>query len=68
MDAFVLGLFLHMWSAKHPQPPNLSPIADVVITWGGIQGLGYPFYICGLVSSLLVSQLGPVHPGLQTHK
>ena len=32
---------------KIPKNPNLSPMADDAITWGSIQGLGSPVYICG---------------------
>ena len=32
---------------KNPKTPNLSPMADDAITWGGIGGLGYPVYIYG---------------------
>ena len=31
---------------KNPKTPNLSPMAEVVITQGNIQGLGFPLSIC----------------------
>ena len=31
---------------QNPNTPNLSPMADDAITWGGILGLGSPLYIC----------------------
>ena len=46
MDAFVLRLFLRVWSAK-PEDPQFEPMAEDAITWGGIRGLGSPLYICG---------------------
>ena len=47
MDAFVLRLFFACLVGKNPETPNLSPMADDAITWGGMRGLGSPLYICG---------------------
>ena len=46
MDAFVLRLFLSVWSEKTPKTPSLSPMADDAITQGGKLSLGSPVYIC----------------------
>ena len=35
-----------MCCQQKPKTPNLSPMADDAITWGGIRGLGSPLYIC----------------------
>ena len=45
LGTFVLRLFLHVWSAKNPKTPTLSPMADDAITRGSIRGLGSPVYI-----------------------
>ena len=34
---------------KNPKTPNLSLMADDVITWDGLGGLGSPVYIYGLL-------------------
>ena len=46
VNAFVLCVFLRVWSAKTPKTPKLSPMADDIITQGSI-GLGSLVYICG---------------------
>ena len=38
-------LFLRV--GKNWKTPNLIPLADDAVTWGGIRGLGSPVYICG---------------------
>ena len=46
MDALILRLFLHVWSAKSQSTPKLRPMADDAITRSGMEGLGSLVYIC----------------------
>ena len=64
MGAFVLRLFLHVWSAKTRRPPNLSPTADNAVTQGCIWGLGSPLFICGHYTSQIeiISPFSPSPP------
>ena len=40
---------------KNPKTPNLNPMADDAVTWGGIRDLGTPLYSCGWHSALSVT-------------
>ena len=54
----VAGAFVLCVVGKNPKTPNLSPMADDAITWGGIGGLGSLVYIyeSTLMSSILLKQ------------
>ena len=41
---------------KNPKTLNLSPVADNAITRGGIQDLGSPLYICGIITLFVMMQ------------
>ena len=61
INAFVLHLFLSVWSAKTRRPPKLSPMADDAITRGGVEGLVSLVYICGNWGTLLLLKYYPLY-------
>ena len=57
VDAFVHACFANVVD-KNSKTPNLSPVADDAITWGDIQGLGSPLYICECIRETGLCYLG----------